>query len=94
MTVRELGRRMDSAELTEWRALYEMEPWGDERRDLMDAQAMSLLAAAHGVKDVKLRDFLLQFDIVEIEPEPEADEVQRKAMRLCVAMGGSIPPAA
>ena len=32
MTVRELLRRMDSRELTEWQLEYAREPWGEVRR--------------------------------------------------------------
>lgn len=34
MTVRELLERIDSRELSEWIAYYELEPWGEERADL------------------------------------------------------------
>lgn len=33
MTVRELLARIDSRELTEWMAYYEVEPWGSEIDD-------------------------------------------------------------
>ena len=33
MTVRELLARIDSRELTEWMAFYELEPWGSEIDD-------------------------------------------------------------
>lgn len=33
MTVRELLTRIDSRELTEWMAFFELEPWGSEIED-------------------------------------------------------------
>jgi hypothetical protein len=37
MTVAELGQRMSSHELSEWKAFYIIEPFGEERADIRQA---------------------------------------------------------
>jgi hypothetical protein len=44
MTVREMLARIDSAELTEWRAFYELEPFGDLIADQRHGIATAVLA--------------------------------------------------
>ena len=41
MTVEELGNRMSSRELSEWKIYYELEPFGEERADLRQALTTS-----------------------------------------------------
>lgn len=44
MTVGELRRRMSASELHEWRAYYELEPFGEWRADVRMAMMSSLIA--------------------------------------------------
>ena len=53
MTVRELLARIDSRELTEWAAYFEMEPWGTEVEDWRAALVTSTIANAN--RDPKKR---------------------------------------
>lgn len=41
-SVRELQRRIDSAEFAEWLAAYEVEPWGDDWRRTAVMQATTI----------------------------------------------------
>lgn len=56
MTVRELGDRMGAAELAEWVALLQVEPWGPYRQDYHAAQA-AWASVAPWTKEAKLVDF-------------------------------------
>lgn len=63
MTVSELGDRMSSRELSEWRAFYQIEPFGDERADLRQAMTTSAVhnsiqAQAKHPKWTKPGDFM------------------------------------
>ena len=42
--MRELEDRLGADELLEWMAFFELEPWGEERLEIMLAQICSLLA--------------------------------------------------
>lgn len=44
MTVEEMLERMSSRELTEWRAYWEIEPWGEERADLRVGTLSAIVA--------------------------------------------------
>lgn len=77
MTVGELGRRMSSSELVEWEASYDLEPWGDARRDLMDAVLTSLVARIGGSKKAQASDFLPKFDTGR-RPPPTPRELKRR----------------
>jgi hypothetical protein len=59
MTVKELLERMDSRELTEWRAYYNIDPWGEERADLRQAQTSAIMASAFDKKQWQVKDFML-----------------------------------
>jgi len=65
MTVTDLLRRMDSAELTEWMAFYSVEPFGDARGDIQAAIVAATMANCWRGKDktpYKLSEFLPKFD--------------------------------
>ena len=47
MTVQELLGRVDSRELTEWMAFYQIEPFGAERGDLQAGIVASTVANVH-----------------------------------------------
>ncbi len=61
MTVRELLERIDSRELTEWRAFYELEPFGCEKEDsrigVIAATIANVFRAKRG-KTYKVEDFM------------------------------------
>jgi hypothetical protein len=60
-TVGDLGAAMDSAELTEWLAFYDLEPWGCGVEDARTALVACLLANQWKGKDDKpaaFEDFL------------------------------------
>jgi hypothetical protein len=57
-TVAELGRRLSSAELTEWMAMELLEPSGDARADDRARGIMTLIARANGWPDAAPGDFL------------------------------------
>lgn len=50
----------------EWEEYFKQEPWGSVRDDLRAGQVCSIIAAAHGAKDVSAADF---FSTI---PKPEA----------------------
>lgn len=68
MTVRELLARMDSQELAEWMAFYELEPWGEVRADWRVGNVAALLRNIHRSEDE--RTFSPQ-DFMWKDPEPE-----------------------
>lgn len=53
MTISELRLRMTSRELTDWRAYYHLEPFGEERADLRSGIVASTIANVNRGKDVK-----------------------------------------
>lgn len=62
MPVCELLKRMPSAELTEWMAFDQLEPFGEPRADLRAALVCATTANAHRSRDDRpfaLDDFLL-----------------------------------
>lgn len=62
MTVRELLSSIDSRELSEWIALYGLEPFGDVRKDLQTSLLATVMANAWcGSKDktFTMNDFML-----------------------------------
>ncbi len=72
---------MDSVEFTEWQAMYELEPFGDETADRRHGDATAVLANAHfGSKDkhYKASDFMLgdKGHVEEEEPEFIDDPVE------------------
>jgi len=85
MTVRELLLRMDSRELSEWRAFYNLEPFGREAE--LYGHAMN---AAHVInsrrpksKQVKVQDLMPQR-----KQEQTTEEMIGFAARMTAAMGG------
>lgn len=65
----EAQARIDSAELTEWMAYFELEPFGEERSDFRNALLCSLIANVFRGKGrrAKPKDFMPRFDE---EPKP------------------------
>ena len=60
MTVAALSETMTAAEEASWICLYRKEPWGDDRRDMGDAQIAQILYNTNVKKEdrKKLTDFL------------------------------------
>lgn len=82
---------ISAEELSEWIALYRLEPWGEERADMRAALIASIIANAN--RDPKkrpqpytIKDFMLQFEPPE-PPSPE--EVWAKIEAWAKAMGAS-----
>lgn len=47
------------AGLAIWRAKYRVDPWTEQRADLRHAVQQAAYHAAHGAKNMKVKDFLL-----------------------------------
>ena len=72
MTVRELLERIDSRELSEWTAFFEIEPWGTEVDDWRAGLVASTIANVNRdpkkqKKPFQPKDFMLERDK---EPTP------------------------
>jgi hypothetical protein len=64
MTVAELGQRMSSRELSEWMAFYQLEPFGPEATDAMNAintaATVNAIRGSVGIKKAaETRSFLI-----------------------------------
>ena len=92
-TFRELGKRMDGAELHQWWVGYQMEPWGEERADLRMAILASTIVQLERPKArVPLDDFLPDF-YAQYRPKVSAQAVLKSqaAFRLVTQMvGGTV----
>jgi hypothetical protein len=76
-TVSELLSSLDSQELTEWMAYYQIAPFGEFRRDLQAGVIASTSANIHRGENTKPylpSDFLLFPD----KPERDHDEMERE----------------
>lgn len=51
--MRELLLRLDSRELTEWMAFWQLDPWGDSRADLRAGVIASTIANVHRGADTR-----------------------------------------
>lgn len=54
-TVSELRQRISSSELTDWKALYNIEPWGDCRDDFRMGQICATLVNSRRTNQDKVR---------------------------------------
>jgi len=61
MTVKELLERMDSRELCEWMAFYDIAPFGEERADIRQAITSCTIANAWSKQKHKVKDFIPTF---------------------------------
>jgi len=92
--VAEMLQRMDSRELAEWMAFFELEgPFGIHRGDWQSAQIVAMLAEVNRDKKkhrkpYKVEDFLLKFEPAVKAPEAKADQLLRKVEALNLALGG------
>lgn len=82
---------MSARELAEWEAEYSIEPWGDFRLDFAVARLERTLAILHGNADATAAQFMPRFGQEPEDDDPDPEVLQRKAMLLNVAMGGTLP---
>jgi len=87
MTVAELLDRIDSKEISEWIAFYNIEPFGEERADLRSAIIASTMAnmwRGKGQRAFTAKDFMPQFD-----PRPKQSIETMKAILQGLANRGN-----
>lgn len=89
MTVRELLERIESRELSEWQAYYQVEPFGQEREDIGHAITAATVANVFGggKRTFGIADFLPQFGQDEDEGELWQQQLAMVEM-LNAAFGG------
>jgi hypothetical protein len=86
-TVGELLDSIDAAELQEWFAYYELDPWCTDRQDANAAMICSTIARVHGA-DLPPSAFMPEYGP---EPEEKTDEELRDAaFRLNAMFGGKV----
>lgn len=69
MLAADLMERMSASELAEWMAMDRINgPGGEDREDIRQAYAAMITASCHGLKNAKLKDFLV------CVPKPELSE--------------------
>lgn len=93
MTVRELLSRIDTAELVEWMAFYELEPFGYFRRDLeaaLIAQTIANVNKGKGKQPFKLTDFLLKFKADEDERKQSVSEMKSILLAIAKAQNAKV----
>jgi hypothetical protein len=81
---------MDSAEFTEWMAMYALEPWGSNRDDMraLYLAGMSVAPYAKGGKAPKAREF---FGHLWSQIPPQSDEEIEMYLRMwATACGGEV----
>jgi hypothetical protein len=64
--------------LEEWRTLYDLEPWGEERTDLATGIAISHNAAVHGVESKPPAKYMHYIDPERYEPKGQAEDDMKK----------------
>lgn len=86
---------MTADEAADWRAFYELEPWGDLRADWHAARVAWTLASVFSGRrggGPKFQDFL--FPSLEMQPRQQTPEAMaEKAKILAAMMGGRIEEA-
>lgn len=90
MTVRELLARIDSRELSEWMAYYNLDPWGPERADLRAGTIAATVANCHAAKGHTFRpsDFIPQYG-KRVEVERTDEELRDLAIKANAMFGGT-----
>ena len=84
MTVRELLERIDSRELSEWRAFYNLEPFGHEAE--LFGHAMN---AAHIINSQRSKNKVKVIDLMpQKKKEQSVEDMIAAAERMTIAMGG------
>jgi hypothetical protein len=86
-TVGELLDSIDAAELQEWFAYYELDPWTTDRFDSHAAMICSTIARVNGA-DLPPSAFIPEYGP---EPEPKSDEQLKDiAVKLNAMFGGIV----
>lgn len=70
----ELAEAIDGAELTEWMAFFDLEPFGDVRADVRSAivaQTIANVNRSKGQPAFEVEDFMPQFETRAQTPEEE-----------------------
>lgn len=76
---------MSSREYAEWRAYYDLEPFGERRADLRSATVCAVTANALGGAHSKPADFMPDFDRAPVQQESVA--VMRAKLRAAIGLG-------
>ncbi len=95
-SVRELYARLTSSEITEWIALYRLDPWDGARGDLRAAIVASTVANVNRGKNsppMKPGDFMPDFERSNKSQTAE-DIFQRLGMASAMTEGAGGPPPA
>lgn len=88
MTVREMLTRIDSRELTEWVAYYNMNPWGPERADLNAGIIASTVANCHATKGkFRPRDFMVDYG-KRNRPPQTPEQIMDRVKLIHAMLGG------
>lgn len=80
-TLKQLYREIDSAELSEWEAYYNLEPWGQPKEDIRAGIVASTIANVNRGKETKAftyNDFILKS---KLEFEHEARHKQKQSSK-------------
>ena len=77
---------MTSAQLSEWMAYAQLEPWGEERADLRAGIIAS--TQANTMKGAKGKSFKPQDFMPQYEPEDEDESAAKLMARMRAALGG------
>ncbi|MGC4031482.1 MAG: hypothetical protein QM754_07070 [Tepidisphaeraceae bacterium] len=86
--MRELLARIDSRELAEWMAAFNLAPWGDERADLRAGIVASTIVNVNGGKS-KPSDFLPKYG--QQEPKQQTPEdIRNMALRINAMFKGTV----
>ncbi len=92
MTGEELGEKLSAYELAEWRAYYDLEPFGDVRADYRTGLLASLVANMFKGKGEKLItpiELMLHQDAkVDDEQPPDNRESQQEMINALKGLGG------
>ena len=93
MTVSRLLAETTSAELTEWIAFYQLEPFGPERGDLQAGIVAATVAnvnrdAKKQKKPYSAQDFMPKFEGAGSKGPKSPEELQRKWDLVIAAFGG------
>ena len=82
-TLREARQRCDAREFVLWQALWNIEPWGEERADYRSAIIAHTVALCNGGKGLKLDDFRAYPPTVP--PERRQSAAQQAAIAKAIA---------
>jgi hypothetical protein len=89
MTVRELETRMESRELNEWMAYFNLEPWGqvqaDYRAGVIASTIVNVNGGLKGRKPAKATDF---FPLYRLRGEQSPEEQMQILKKLAEKTGG------